>query len=88
MIAAMVILLGISLFISQETTLATMWSYQLYASFGVLGLSVVYFFYAWYEGNKFSSCTSCQIGNIIGTTAISLAKLTVVMLISYFLINP
>ncbi len=84
---AMVVLLGVSLFISEETTLSTMWSYQFYASLGVLGLSIIYFFYAQYEGRQFTSCTSCQIGNIIGTSVIILIKLTLLMVLSYFLIN-
>nr|WP_321268137.1 peptide deformylase [uncultured Sulfurimonas sp.] len=85
---AMVLLVVVSLFTSNENTLGDMWSYQLYASYGVLSLIVVYFFYAQYEGKKFTSCTSCQIGNIIGTTAIVLVKLTLVMLTSYFVISP
>ena len=83
---AMVALLGISLFISQEETLSTLWNYQVYTSFGALGLTLIYFFYAQYEGKQFTSCTSCQIGNIIGTSAIVLTKLTFVMLVSYFLL--
>jgi len=85
---AMAILLAIALFVSEEATLGDMWSYQLYASYSVLGLSVIYFFYAQYEGKQFTSCTSCQIGNIIGTTAIVLTKLTLIMVLSYFLISP
>ena len=84
---AMVVLLGVSLFISEEEILKNMWSYQLYASYGAFALAVVYFFYAQYEGKQFTSCTSCQIGNIIGTTVISLIKLTLIMVLSYFLIN-
>lgn len=85
--AIMLALLIYSLFISEVERLDTLWSYQLYISFGVLGLSIVYFFYAQYEGKKFTSCTSCQIGNIIGTTVISLTKLTLLMISSYFLIG-
>ncbi|MCW8838398.1 MAG: peptide deformylase [Thiovulaceae bacterium] len=77
----MVILL-ISSFFSESDKL---WDYQLYTSFGVLGLNIIYFFYAQYEGAKYTSCTSCQIGNIIGTTIISLSKLTLIMAASYFL---
>jgi len=66
----------------------TIWSYQLYASYLVLTLNIIYFFYAQYEGKQYSSCSSCQIGNIIGTAVISLIKLSVIMLISYFTINP
>lgn len=85
---SMALLVVVSLFISNTQTLQSMWSYQLYSSYATLGLLVVYFFYAQYEGKQFTSCTSCQIGNIIGTTVISLIKLTLIILISYFLVNP
>lgn len=77
-----------SLFISNEQTLTTLWNSQLYISYGVLVTNVIYFFYAQYEGRGFTSCSSCQIGNIIGTTVISLTKLTLIMILSYFLVNP
>ena len=63
---------------------ASLWKYQLYSSFIVLSLQVVYFFYAQYEGNKYSSCVSCSIGNIIGTTLVSFVRLSLVMIPSYF----
>ena len=77
---AMLILL-ISSFFSDSN----LWKYQLYTSFGVFGLNVIYFFYAQHEGKKYTSCTSCQIGNIIGTTVISLSKLSLIMVLSFFL---
>ena len=80
-----VALLG-SFFVSDKEILSKIWQYQLYASFGVLALQVFYFFYAQYEGKQYSSCVSCSIGNIIGTTAVSFVKLSVVMIASYFLI--
>ncbi|NOQ30551.1 MAG: peptide deformylase [Helicobacteraceae bacterium] len=83
---AMVILLFISFFVSDENALVTMWSYQAYTALAVLILNIIYFFYAQYEGKKYTSCTSCQIGNIIGTTVISLFKLTLLFLASYLLI--
>ena len=83
---AMVLLIVYSFFVSNEEPLNQLWDYQLYTSFIVLGLNIIYFFYAQYEGKKYTSCTSCQIGNIIGTAVISLIKLTVIMILSYFLI--
>lgn len=82
---AMIILLASSLFVSDETS-ATLWSYQTYLAFGVVGLNIIYFFYAQYEGKQFTSCTSCQIGNIVGTAFISLMYLSVIMILSYFII--
>jgi len=78
---AMIVLLISSFFSDSEN----LWDYQLYTSLGVLALNVIYFFYAQYEGAKYTSCTSCQIGNIIGTTIISLSKLTIIMVVSYLL---
>ena len=77
-----------SFFISEVEELKTIWEYQLYASYGVLALNVIYFFYAQHEGKKYTSCTSCQIGNIIGTASIVMIKLTLIMVLSYFFINP
>jgi len=75
----MSLLFLISLFV--ETNL---WSYQLYSSFAVLLLQVSYFFYAQYEGKQYSACLSCSIGNIIGTTAVSFVRLSLIMIVSYF----
>jgi len=78
----------VSLFLSDELLLTQLWEYQLYASFGVVGLNVIYFFYAQYEGKQYTSCSSCQIGNIIGTATISLIKLSVLMFLSYMFLKP
>jgi peptide deformylase len=74
----------VSLFIDNIATLKAIWTFMLYASAGVVGLDIIYFFYAQYEGKKQSSCSSCQIGNIIGTALIVLFKLSVIMLLAYF----
>ncbi len=81
------ILLG-SLFISDTAALETIWSVQLYLSFLVLASDMVYFFYAHYEAKKYTTCISCQSGNIIGTFLILLIKLTLLMLVSYIFIKP
>lgn len=83
MIAMVVLLIG-SLFID-ETASQQLWSYQVYLFFSAIFLNVVYFFYAQYEGKRFTSCTSCQIGNIIGTSVIFLIKLFVIILFSYLI---
>ena len=87
LLIGMLILLGAIVVIDDTETLATLWEYQLYASYLALALNIVYFFYAQYEGRLYSACTSCQIGNIIGTVVLSLVKLTLIMVVSYFLIN-
>lgn len=54
---------------------------------GVLGLLiVVYFLYAQYEGKQYKQCTSCQIGNIIGTVMILVFKLVLFFLANYFIL--
>ena len=56
-------------------------------SFGtILLLIIVYFFYAQYEGKKYTNCISCQIGNIVGTSLFHLFKLGVVYSLFYFFI--
>ncbi|MDT8337836.1 MAG: peptide deformylase [Sulfurimonas sp.] len=80
----MLVLLMASLFVSKETS-EQLWSYQKYLFFATIVLNIIYFFYAQYEGKKFTSCTSCQIGNIIGTALISLIKIFAIMLISYLI---
>ncbi len=75
-----------ALFIEDSALLHTLWKLLLYGAAGVIGLDIIYFFYAQYEGKKASGCSSCQIGNIIGTVAIVLLKLTVIMLLAYFFV--
>jgi len=87
LLVAMVLSVVISLFLDDKELISNLWSYQLYGSFGVLGMIIVYFFYGQYEGKKYTSCTSCQIGNILGTCAITLIQLTVVMTLSYFVLG-
>jgi len=85
-LVAVVGVLLASFFIQDTLVLEDMWQGQLYLSYTILTLNVIYFFYAQYEGKGYSSCTSCQVGNIIGTVVISLTKLTLIMVLSYFLI--
>ena len=51
-------------------------------------LIVGYFFYTQYEARQSSSCTSCQTGNIIGTSLIAFTKLVLLSVSGYFLFNP
>lgn len=80
-------LLGViaGFFVSEEN-LVTLVSVENYIMASMLGLVVIYFFYAQYEGKQYKHCTSCQIGNIIGTCIISLIKLLALFLASYFLL--
>jgi len=76
-----------SFFIENIQILQTMWMYELYIAYGVLFLQIVYFFYAQYEGKLNIACDSCQLGNIVAVTAISLGKLAVIAVASYFLLH-
>ena len=49
-------------------------------------LIVLYFFYAQYEGKSYSTCTSCQIGNIMALTLIKTIHVTALFLANYFLL--
>ena len=51
-------------------------------------LMVIYFLYAQHEAKIYKQCTSCQIGNIIGTTAIMTGQLLVVALGVFFWVAP
>ena len=83
-ISAIIGLVG-SFFVSEET-LITLKSVESYLMASMLGLIVIYFFYAQYEGRQYKNCSSCQIGNIIGTSAIELTKLVVLFIASYFIL--
>lgn len=60
----------------------------------VIALAVVplvilgYGIYALYEAKKYKQCTSCQTGNIVGTSVILFFQLLVVALGVFFLVRP
>ncbi|MFA5215957.1 peptide deformylase [Sulfuricurvum sp.] len=57
-------------FFASESVRALVYSIDKYALILVPLLMIGYFLYAQYESRKYKQCTSCQTGNIIGTTAI------------------
>lgn len=80
-----IISLIIGLFLSGENLLLLKTGIEtLMAS--ILILIISYFLYAQYEGKQYKQCTSCQIGNIIGTTAILTFKLLLLFIVSYFIL--
>jgi peptide deformylase len=80
-------LLGIaSKFFLNEEMLTTLVSAENYTLVLMSLLIIIYFFYAQYEGKQYKHCTSCQIGNIIGTTIISLIKLSVLLVLNFFIL--
>ena len=76
----------ISKFFLSDENMVLLKSTENYAMLTMLVLTVVYFFYAIHEGRQYKNCSSCQIGNIIGVTAITLAKLAVLFGLNYFLL--
>lgn len=85
MVVGLLVMLLVSFFVSKEAA-ASIWSYQLYLSYFVVFMNVVYIGYGKYESAKYKTCTSCQIGNLLGSSAINLIKLSIVMVLSYLLI--
>jgi peptide deformylase len=83
-VVALVALVG-KFFLNDENLLLLKTA-ENYAMLTMLVLTVIYFFYAQYEGKQYKNCSSCQIGNIIGVTAITLAKLLVLFAANYFLL--
>lgn len=75
----------LSFFVNIETAY-TLKSAENYLMLALLFLMIVYFFYAQYEGKEYKHCTSCQIGNIIGTLLILSVKLILLFSGNYFLL--
>jgi peptide deformylase len=48
----------------------------------------IYYFYALYEARRYKQCTSCQMGNIIGTLAILGLEFIIVTIGVFFWVNP
>jgi peptide deformylase len=75
----------LSFFVNAETT-ALIKTVENILMLTILALIVIYFFYAQYEGKQYKHCTSCQIGNIIGTVTILTLKLSLLFLANYFIL--
>jgi peptide deformylase len=78
------ILLGLIIFMKNYAPI--FWKLEIYISLSVLFLGIFYFLYGYYESRKYSSCSSCQLGNLFGTSMIIFVKLTLLMTISYVFI--
>ena len=76
----------VSKFILDESAIATLKTLE-YSLVGILFLMVIgYFFYAQYEGKKYKTCTSCQLGNIAAMTLIKTVHILGLFLLSYWLL--
>ena len=76
----------LSLFFISDESVAVLKMAENYAMMAAFALIVTYFFYAQYEGKQYKQCSSCQIGNIVGVTAIEFTKLIVLFGLNYFLV--
>jgi len=76
----------ISFFVSDDNNIELLNSGLNYSFLIALILVVVYFFYAQYEGKKYTNCMSCQIGNIIGTSLSNIVTIGVVYSLFYFIV--
>ncbi|QOP40844.1 peptide deformylase [Sulfurimonas marina] len=77
----------ISFFIEDKKILSDVWQYELYTSYFIGIVTLIYIVYGRYEGLKYKTCTSCQIGNILGTAFIAMVKLSAVMTLSYIFVK-
>ncbi len=82
----MLLILGGSFFVTEEAVLDSLLKTQIYLSFIVLAINIGYVLYSYYENKKFSICTNCYNMSIFGVVAITLVRLSVLMVASYFLI--
>jgi len=74
----------IGLFVSEDFA-TTLSGIENYLMLFVLFTIIIYIFVANYEGKKYSNCTSCQIGNILGTAFIQSIRLGVLAVANYFI---
>ena len=77
----------VSFFISNENSLELISSGLGYSFLSIFILIIVYFFYAQYEGKKYTNCMSCQIGNIVGTSLFHIFKLSVLYGVFIFFVS-
>ena len=73
----------VGFFVSGEVH-STLYGIEKYLMLFMLLAIIIYVLVAYYEGKKYSNCTSCQIGNILGTGVIQSVRLGVLALANYF----
>ncbi|WP_309496318.1 peptide deformylase [Sulfurovum sp.] len=80
-----VIGLLLSFFVDTEIA-QTLKTVENYLMLTLVALIIIYFLYAQHEGKQYKQCTSCQIGNILGTVVILTGKLLLLFLANYLLL--
>jgi len=63
-----VIMIIIGFFTSPQTT-ATLYSINSYIMIALVLFIIIFYFVGLHDSKKFNACTSCQIGNLLGTMA-------------------
>ncbi|OQX72909.1 MAG: hypothetical protein B6D59_07100 [Campylobacteraceae bacterium 4484_4] len=76
------------LFNLSSETLSSLYAFDKFVSVAMIFLLIGYFGVAYWESKKYSSCTSCQIGNIIGTTIKFAAIALILFFAAKFLVAP
>ena len=75
------------LFSFAPETVAKIWNFDKYAAIAIVLLMIGYFAVGIWEGKKYTSCTSCQIGNMIGTAVRYALVTAAITTAAYFLLN-
>ena len=73
------------IFILSDKNILLLEQFENYSMITILTLILIYVPYGYYEGKLNKGCTSCQIGNILGTAVIALVKLSILYSINYFI---
>jgi len=87
LISGMFLSLATPFFVSKSIQEWIYWI-DMIALVGAVLLMIGYFFYAQYESKLYKQCTSCQMGNIIGTVAILAFQLLIVSLGIFYWVAP
>jgi peptide deformylase len=77
-------LLFLGHFFTEDKISSLILFYQYWLAFGVFVGGISYIIVGYIEGKKYSTCTSCQVGNLIGTTMILYVKLIFLSIFTYF----
>ena len=75
----------IFVFILDNKNILLLQEVETYSMLSILALILIYVPYGYYEGKVNKGCTSCQVGNILGTAVIALVKLSILYTLNYFI---
>ena len=76
------------LFNFSNETLQSFYSYDKFASVGIVVLAIGYFAYGKYEASRIISCTGCQVVSMGAVVAKYFVFAILLFLASYYLVNP